>query len=108
MTILDKDIYPLFSDVESINTAIDKLNCLSRFVQSQYTTPDDFIDGEQGLINHNKDIATTQPAILEQLRTLESYASDVRRKCQLLLVQAEEGAALSAQELKLLNELMEN
>lgn len=106
--ILDKDIYPLFSDVESINTAIDKLNDLSRRVQSQYTTPDDFIDGEKGLANHQADIASTQPAILEQLRTLESYATDVRRKCQLLLVQAEEGAALSAQELKLLNELMDN
>lgn len=106
--ILDKDIYPLFSDVESINTAIDKLNDLSRRVAAQYTIPEDFIDGEQGLANHHADIVATQPALLEQLRTLEAYASDVRRKCQSLLVSAEDGAALSAQELKLLNELMEN
>lgn len=103
--ITQNDITPLNSDIESINTAINKLDRLARNLQMLDA---DSFDTELDMINYYTDMQNAQPDVIEQLRTLESYASDVRRKCQLLLVQAEEGAALSAQELKLLNELMEN
>jgi hypothetical protein len=87
--ITDADIFNLVDDVCSIATATAKLNTLSRDMMAD-----------------NPELGDYQKDALEALKTIESYAGDVQKKCAALLASVEQFTPLSADEQALLNSWM--
>ena len=87
--IHDKNLFPIFEDAESIDSARWKLNDLSRNMQED-----------------NPELGDYQKDAIAQLKTLLAYSEDVATKCKALLAQSEgKGCALSEAELEIMRGL---
>ena len=87
--IHNKDLFPIFEDAESIDSARWKLNNLCRYMQED-----------------NPELGDYQQDAIKQLKTLLAYSEDIAAKCKALLAQSEgKGCALSEAEIEIMKEL---